>query len=98
MGRRQAGQPLCRVPPLGHGLPRQPVNQVQVNVIEPGVAGGGEGIHGLLRRVASAQHLQQPVVQALDTKADAVDPGGQHPVTQPGRKVAGVGLDGYFRS
>ena len=92
--RGKGGQPGNRVLPLVEALVGQAVHQVEVDVIEPGATGSLEGLDGPVRAVASAQQLQQSVVEALHTDTKAVYALPQQPPAGLGVQVAGVGLDG----
>ena len=58
--------------PLFHGLPRQPVNEVQADIFEACLPGGRHGVLGLLPGVDAADGPQRLVVRGLYSQGDAV--------------------------
>ena len=96
MLRLEGGQSLDGVLPLWEGLVGQAIHQVEVDVVEPGGAGGPVGFDRAVGGVAAAQELQQTVVKGLHTDAQTVDALAQQALAGGSVKVAGVGFDGDF--
>ena len=98
MLRLQAGQRVQCLSPLVDGLVGQPVHQVQVHIVEPGLACGLECVDRFGRLMTAAQQVQQIIIQALHSNAQAVDALGQNTGTCRGVQVSGVGFDGDLRA
>ncbi len=92
--RGQAGQRVQGPPPLLHGLVGQPVHQVQVDVVETGLAGGLERLDRFGCLVAASQQVQEAVVQALNPDAKPVDALTEDAGAGRRVQVVWVGLDG----
>ena len=88
--RRQLDRPLERRLPALHRLVRKPVDQVEVDALEAGLARPAVALLRLLGRVDAVERGQLVVVERLDAEADAVDArcdagrGGSRASTVPG--------------
>ena len=84
--------------PLLQGLVRQTVDQVQADVVQPGLAAGGHGVLHLLPGVNPAQPPQGLVIRGLHPQGDAVEARpAQGPQSPPVPGAVGVGLQGDLR-
>ncbi|CRM80693.1 hypothetical protein [Pseudomonas sp. 22 E 5] len=74
----------------------QAVHQVQVEVIEPGLAGHTSGAHSLIAIMDAAQRLKLLLLEALDANGQAIDPqlAVRHELLL--FEGAGVGFQGDF--
>ena len=82
--------------PLREGLARNPVDQVEVKVVESGAAQDGEGSPDLLGIMDASEQFEQVRVPRLHAHADAIDPGAAEQVRLALRHGGRVHLDGEF--
>ena len=77
---------------LRRRLARQGVHQVQIEIVEAGVAGVGGGAQGFLRPMDAAQRLQMPRIETLHSDRQPVDARRTEAGEAAGFQGAGVGF------
>ena len=90
---RQVDRAIERRLPALHRLLRQAVDEVEVDALEPGLAGPAAALCRLVRCVDAVERRQFVVVEGLYAEADAVDAGGQKPAQVRQIDRAGVGFE-----
>ena len=97
MLRVQLQNMLHRPPPAVHGLAGQAVDQVQGEVFQLGLAGGGNSTVPLLHRVGAAGRFQLRRTGRLHPQGDPVEARPPQAPQRPGVGAVRVGFKGDFR-
>ena len=83
-------------PPHIQRLPRQAENQINTDIMEPGLPATRDGILCLQARMAPAKQSEQGVVEGLDSHTDTIDRCGQNSIQPRWSHVVGIGLYRHF--